>query len=207
MSGRDQSIALGSEGFPARFAGLVQRRGVRAFARAAELSEGVVRKYMNGESLPTLDRLEKIARAAEVSLAWLATGEVKFTGIEVDETSARIEALSRWLSVNVVALNMGLVSLHPAFAIHQSVVIPYVLSDVAFGSLLAGVFDEITQCNLWNVGAEKDKLIHEYVQTKLLKLYEQCVEGESLSPPWWAFAFHDAPQAGAGNNGGNKDAG
>lgn len=203
MRSHDLSIALGSEGFPARFAGLVQRRGVRAFARTAGISEGVVRKYMNGESFPALDRLEKIANAAGVSLAWLATGEVKFTGIEVDETSARIEALSRWLSVNVVALNMGLVSLNPAFATHQSVVIPYVLSDVAFGSLLAGVFDEITQCNLWNAGAEKDKLIHEYVQAKLLELYEQCVEGESLSPPWWAFAFHDA-QVGVGNHGGDK---
>jgi len=181
---------LGTAGFPARFGKVVQRRGVRAFARSAELSEGVIRKYMNGESYPTLDRLEKIAIAAGVSLTWLATGEEPpLVGVEFDQTSARIEALARWLSVNIVALNIGLVAAKPEFLAHQSAVIPHILSDVAFSSFLGKVFDDISACNLWDADVEKDKLIHNCVQDKLIELYQRRIDGEILALPRWVFAL------------------
>jgi len=139
--------------------------------------------------------LQKIAAAAGVSLTWLATGEeAPERGIEVDQTSTRIEALARWLSVNIVALNIGLVGANPEFLQYQSAVVPHILSDIAFASFLGEVFDEISACNLWDADVKKDELIHEHVQNKLSGLYRRCIEGETLAPPRWMFAFHSTTQ-------------
>lgn len=193
MHEREVVAVLGAQGFPVRFGKIVQRHGVRAFARAAELSEGVIRKYMNGESFPTLDRLEKIGIAAGVSLTWLATGEEPpVAGIEFDATSDRIEALARWLSVNIVALNIGLVAANPEFLPHQATVVPHILSDIAFTAFLGEVFDDISACELWDADIAKDKLIHDCVQDKLIDLYHRRIDGESLSPPRWLFALQTA---------------
>ena len=43
-------------------------------ATAAGVSEGALRKWMQGTSEPTRDRLVAIASAADVNVAWLATG-------------------------------------------------------------------------------------------------------------------------------------
>lgn len=60
--------------FPGRLAQVVGR-SVRAFAKECGVAEGTLRRYLSGDRLPTLDRLYKIANAAGVSPAWLATGE------------------------------------------------------------------------------------------------------------------------------------
>ena len=52
-------------------------RAARVFSRDAGLSEGAIRSYLSGETYPTLDRLEQIAKAAGVSAMWLAFGEVQ----------------------------------------------------------------------------------------------------------------------------------
>ncbi|MQU56801.1 helix-turn-helix domain-containing protein [Pseudomonas helleri] len=49
-------------------------RAARVFARDSGLSEGAIRSYLSGETYPTLDRLEQIAHAADVSAMWLAFG-------------------------------------------------------------------------------------------------------------------------------------
>lgn len=49
--------------------------GARVFARKCGLSEGAIRSYLSGETYPTLDRLEQIATANEVSALWLAFGQ------------------------------------------------------------------------------------------------------------------------------------
>lgn len=46
---------------------------VSAFARKVGLSESLIRKYLKG-SEPSLSRADQIARRANVSLEWLATG-------------------------------------------------------------------------------------------------------------------------------------
>lgn len=63
------------ESFPGRLREAMKNDSVRTFARDCGLSEGVIRKYLDGKSLPTLDRLLAIARAAGVELSWLACGE------------------------------------------------------------------------------------------------------------------------------------
>jgi len=47
---------------------------VNSFADRSDLSEGVLRKYLSGSSLPGLANLIAIAEAADVSIEWLATG-------------------------------------------------------------------------------------------------------------------------------------
>jgi phage repressor protein C with HTH and peptisase S24 domain len=49
----------------------------RAFSRKSGLSEGAIRSYLSGETLPTLDRLHLIAAAADVGADWLAFGYSK----------------------------------------------------------------------------------------------------------------------------------
>ncbi|MGL3099496.1 helix-turn-helix domain-containing protein [Enterobacter asburiae] len=44
-------------------------------ARQTELSESTIRKYLKGETYPTLDRLALLAEACSCSASWLATGE------------------------------------------------------------------------------------------------------------------------------------
>jgi phage repressor protein C with HTH and peptisase S24 domain len=62
--------------FSERLKSIVDECGsVRSYAMRTELSEGVIRKYLKGSALPTLDRLDQLAAAANVSIAWLATGE------------------------------------------------------------------------------------------------------------------------------------
>ncbi|BEP87962.1 hypothetical protein GmRootV512_29640 [Variovorax sp. V512] len=182
--------APGCQGFPARLSRVVQVDGVRAFARGAGLSEGVVRKYLNGESFPTLDRLEKIAGTAGVSLGWLATGEgFPVQGITFDETEARIEGLSRWISLHVLALNIGLVMHNPEFAPHQGRVVPYVLTDVPFGEFIARMFAELEARQIWDDDSKKDKFLHDEVQNRLIALYQDCLNGTPPPLPRWVFAM------------------
>jgi transcriptional regulator with XRE-family HTH domain len=60
-------------GFDARLRELIGREPLSAFARKVGLSEALLRKYLAG-SEPSLSRANQIARAANCSLEWLATG-------------------------------------------------------------------------------------------------------------------------------------
>lgn len=61
--------------FPARLRRAIKSYGnANALAKAAGLSEGVLRKWVQGKSEPTRDRLVTIADIAGVRIEWLATG-------------------------------------------------------------------------------------------------------------------------------------
>lgn len=53
----------------------LKSESVNSFAKKAGISESVVRKYLEGGSLPSIDKAVKIADAANVSVAWLVAGE------------------------------------------------------------------------------------------------------------------------------------
>ena len=53
----------------------IKDESVNAFANRAGLSEGVIRNYLSGPTLPGLENLIAIANAANVNIKWLATGE------------------------------------------------------------------------------------------------------------------------------------
>lgn len=59
--------------FADRLRELIGDQSVSAFARKVELSEGLIRKYLSG-SEPSLSKANLIARHANCSLEWLATG-------------------------------------------------------------------------------------------------------------------------------------
>lgn len=80
---RDDAIGC----FKQRLKEAMKGQAPRGFARMAQLSEGAIRSYLSGETYPTLDRLEQIARAAGVSAVWLAFGLGLVSGpITGDET-------------------------------------------------------------------------------------------------------------------------
>lgn len=59
--------------FADRLRELIGGQPVSAFARRTGLSEGLIRKYLAG-SEPSLSKANQIAREANCSLEWLATG-------------------------------------------------------------------------------------------------------------------------------------
>lgn len=52
----------------------IGKSSVNAFARKCGLSEGQIRNYLKG-AVPGLDKVESIAKSADVSFSWLATGD------------------------------------------------------------------------------------------------------------------------------------
>lgn len=68
--------------------------GTSALARAAEVSESVVRKWRNGTSDPAREKLIALASATNVRLEWLALGEGPMrSGDVVSERSDHCNAL------------------------------------------------------------------------------------------------------------------
>jgi len=49
--------------------------GIPELSKKSGCSDAVIRKWVRGESLPTLDRLVELSRAAQVSVEWLITGQ------------------------------------------------------------------------------------------------------------------------------------
>ena len=64
-----------NNGFKKRLKEAIPDKSTRAFALRAGLSPSGVRQYLNGENLPTLDKLRVLSKTANVNLLWLATGE------------------------------------------------------------------------------------------------------------------------------------
>ncbi|MGL4204540.1 MAG: helix-turn-helix domain-containing protein [Aeromonadaceae bacterium] len=79
--------------FADRLRHLIGSESVSAFSRRVGLSEAMIRKYLNG-SEPTLSRANQIARQANCSLEWLATGQgFQYRQAEVVDMNALEEAL------------------------------------------------------------------------------------------------------------------
>ncbi|MDN6854956.1 S24 family peptidase [Pseudomonas sp. CAN2814] len=60
--------------FKIRLKQAISSQSLRGFAKDCGLSEATLRSYLSGETFPTLDRLEQIAKAAGASPLWLAFG-------------------------------------------------------------------------------------------------------------------------------------
>ena len=64
--------------FPERLKLAMERAGGLSniqLAKRADMSESVVRKYLKGDTYPTLDRVALLADACKCSVEWLVTGE------------------------------------------------------------------------------------------------------------------------------------
>lgn len=62
------------DGFAVRLKEAIGATTPYAFAKKCGISESLVRKYLSGDSLPSIERAWVMARAAGVSLDWLADG-------------------------------------------------------------------------------------------------------------------------------------
>ena len=70
-----ENLRWDGAGFPKRLERAKAGLSTNAFALKCGISESIFRKYLAGSSVPGADKLVDIARVAEVSLLWLATGE------------------------------------------------------------------------------------------------------------------------------------
>ncbi|MFQ4139081.1 XRE family transcriptional regulator [Nodosilinea sp. PGN35] len=70
-----QADAKDVDQFPVRLKQAVGDKSVRGFARDCGFSDTVLRQYLNGQSEPTRPALLAIARTANISVEWLATGQ------------------------------------------------------------------------------------------------------------------------------------
>jgi phage repressor protein C with HTH and peptisase S24 domain len=80
----------GKETFTSRLQEAIGTKSVRMFAAAVDLSEGALRKYLKGTSLPQIDKACLIANEAGVSLDWLITGK----GFKHPETKTKNQSVS-----------------------------------------------------------------------------------------------------------------
>ena len=75
--GQDPFVHLGKGStFSDRLKELIGNKSGRAFAKEAGISYSTLHNYLTNTSLPTLDNLITLANYANVSVQWLATGEV-----------------------------------------------------------------------------------------------------------------------------------
>ncbi|MCO6524746.1 MAG: helix-turn-helix transcriptional regulator, partial [Candidatus Schmidhempelia sp.] len=61
--------------FAQRLKSVIGRCSMTSFAQQCNLSESAIRKYIRGDSEPTLQNLLVICEVGKVSLSWLATGK------------------------------------------------------------------------------------------------------------------------------------
>lgn len=61
--------------FNERLKELIGQESMRAFGRRVGISDTTIRKYLTGETEPTLSRLAAIAVACDICVEWLVTGE------------------------------------------------------------------------------------------------------------------------------------
>lgn len=70
-------VRYGINRFPHRLKEAMKTAGIPSnnqLAKDTDLSEATIRKYLKGETYPTLDRLALLAEACGCSLSWLASG-------------------------------------------------------------------------------------------------------------------------------------
>jgi len=84
-----QADATAVDQFPVRLKQAVGDKSIRGFARDCGFSDTVLRQYLNGQSEPTRPALLAIARTANVSVEWLATGQAGGWGKDSSKASAQ----------------------------------------------------------------------------------------------------------------------
>jgi len=68
-------MGVQTDAFSERIKAVIGEESVRNFAQRAGISEGGLRRYLSGNSEPGLSALKGIAKAGDVNIEWLATGE------------------------------------------------------------------------------------------------------------------------------------
>ena len=80
---------------------LIGERGNRNFERRTGISENNLRQYLQGDSLPTLKTLEKIAKVNGVSVGWLIGEELQpqpSNGCKEKYPHESMQEISQWIA-------------------------------------------------------------------------------------------------------------
>ncbi|MBB3061908.1 helix-turn-helix domain-containing protein [Microbulbifer rhizosphaerae] len=86
------------EQLPSRIKLAMNGASIRAFAEKAGIAEGTLRNLISG-GIPRLDNVLRIADAAEVSAAWLATGEGQMRPWEESASGGSLYGISTFQEV------------------------------------------------------------------------------------------------------------
>ena len=70
-----ENVTSTKSAFAKRLSLTVSGQSISGFSIKCGVSESLLRKYLAGDSLPGTDKLVAIARAADIALEWLATGD------------------------------------------------------------------------------------------------------------------------------------
>ena len=98
--GQDPFVSLGKGStFSERLKELIGNKSGRAFAKEAGISYSTLHNYLTNVSLPTLDNLIALASYSNVSVQWLATGEVINAGVSDKENLNLIASNDETFSV------------------------------------------------------------------------------------------------------------
>lgn len=68
-----------SDAFPERLKAAIGNKSLRTFGKICGLSDAAIRKYLSGVNEPRMAALVSMAKAADVNIEWLATGEGPMT--------------------------------------------------------------------------------------------------------------------------------
>nr|ELR5115163.1 helix-turn-helix domain-containing protein [Providencia stuartii] len=72
---KNPDSSLGITGFKDRLNTLIDKNSIRSFASECGISDATIRKYLSGQSLPGIDKIEAIVKYTGCSLEWLVTGK------------------------------------------------------------------------------------------------------------------------------------
>lgn len=72
---QESSLTCRMASFSTRIEELIGDKSLRSFAQSIDASEGGVRKWFTQGTMPSFDKMVRIARQYKVNLEWLCTGE------------------------------------------------------------------------------------------------------------------------------------
>ncbi|MFL9021116.1 helix-turn-helix domain-containing protein [Proteus mirabilis] len=70
---KNPDLPLGITGFKDRLNTLIDKNSIRSFASECCISDATIRKYLSGQSLPGIGKIEAIVKYTGCSLEWLVT--------------------------------------------------------------------------------------------------------------------------------------
>ncbi|MEX5869535.1 helix-turn-helix domain-containing protein [Providencia hangzhouensis] len=94
----------GATNFGLRLKEVMGEQSTVSFAKKCGVSEASIRKYLKNGTLPSIDKIEAIAKYTERSLAWLITGEEEKHSTLTKTSALTSEEFAKWWNVLADAL-------------------------------------------------------------------------------------------------------
>ncbi|MGM0937332.1 MAG: helix-turn-helix domain-containing protein [Pseudomonadota bacterium] len=92
----------GVQHFNVRLKNIMGKESIASFARGCNIHPSTIRKYLNTNALPSIDKIEAIAKYTERSLAWLITGEEE--KVHTPARSQSPDEIKKWWGIISEAL-------------------------------------------------------------------------------------------------------